>query len=145
MPLLGSIRLSETEQEAVHLVLDGRMQYWRGVVVARYAADLSRPNEASGTTPDESAALPTDKKVAARKQSAKQRREAVDAYIEEARRAGVTINRTEIWRKAGYKTRSEFERWERNDPRATRTADANITRILTEKPHLRKPIRSAKS
>src|SRR5262249_25657642 len=45
------------------------------------------------------------------------RRAAVDAYIEEVyKRTGKHITRTDIWKSARYKSRTEFERWERNDP-----------------------------
>ena len=41
------------------------------------------------------------------------RRALVDAYIEEVRsKIGKRITRKDIWLKAGYKTRTEFERWE---------------------------------
>jgi len=66
------------------------------------------------------------------------RRAAVDAYIGEVfRRTGKRITRTDIWRSARYKSRTEFERWERQDRRATKAADERFTRILAEKPHLR--------
>lgn len=66
------------------------------------------------------------------------RRAIVDAYIEEVlTKTSKRITRTDIWKKVGYKTRTEFERWERNDPKATKTADERFTKILTEKPHLK--------
>ncbi len=66
------------------------------------------------------------------------RRKAVDAYIEEVfSRTGKRITRTDVWKAARYRTRTEFERWERNDRRATRTAHERFTRILSERPHLK--------
>ena len=67
------------------------------------------------------------------------RRAAVDAYIEEVlKETGRRITRTEIWKSAGYKTRTEFERWERNDPNRPNTAaHKTFTDILTKKPHLK--------
>jgi hypothetical protein len=67
------------------------------------------------------------------------RRALVDAYIEEVlREKGSQITRTDIWKSAGYKTRTEFERWERNDQnRPNKAAHENFTRILFEKPHLK--------
>jgi len=48
------------------------------------------------------------------------------------------ITRTDIWKTARYKTRTEFERWERNDPKnPNKTANARFKNILTEKPHLK--------
>jgi hypothetical protein len=66
------------------------------------------------------------------------RRQAVDAYIEEV--WGIKhkrITRTDFWMAAGYKTRSAFERWERNAPNRSKAADRNFSRILREKPHLK--------
>jgi hypothetical protein len=67
------------------------------------------------------------------------RRAAVDAYIEEvSSRTGKRITRTDIWKSARYKSRTEFERWERNDlEHPNKTANQRFTRILTEKPHLK--------
>jgi len=145
MPLLGPIRLNDTELEAIKLAVAGRKQHWLGVVATRNAPAEIPAAEPSGTTFRRPVAVQTDDAGVARVGSdpiAKKRRQAVDDYIAEAGRAGIPINRSSIWRKAGYKTRSEFERWQRNDPTATPTADKNITRVLTEKPHLKKPPRS---
>jgi hypothetical protein len=63
---------------------------------------------------------------------------AVDAYIEEVfRQTQKRVTRTDIWKSARYKSRTEFERWERNDPRATKTANQRFSQILFEKPHLK--------
>jgi hypothetical protein len=70
--------------------------------------------------------------------SADDRKIAVDNYLSEVlSKTGKRIPMAEIWRKAGYTSRTEFERWRRNDPRATPAAHRNISRILTEKPHLK--------
>ena len=57
------------------------------------------------------------------------RRRAVDAYIEEVHsRTGKRITRTDIWKSARYKTRTEYERWERNDQEnENRTAHERFT------------------
>ena len=67
------------------------------------------------------------------------RRASVDAYIEEVfSRTRKRITRTDIWKSARYKSRTEFERWERNDlEHPNKTAHQRFTRILTEKPHLK--------
>ena len=67
------------------------------------------------------------------------RRAAVDEYIEEVfTKTGERITRTDIWKSAGYKSRTEFERWERDDPiRPNAAAHEIFTRILIEKPHLK--------
>lgn len=67
------------------------------------------------------------------------RRAAVDAYIEEvSKKTGQRITRTDIWKTARYKSRTEFERWERNDPKKpNKSAHQRFTQILDEKPHLK--------
>lgn len=66
------------------------------------------------------------------------RRAAVDAFVEKTlRETGKRITRADIWRSAGYKTRAEFERWERCDKRATNAANRNFTRILDGRHPLR--------
>jgi len=67
------------------------------------------------------------------------RRAAVDAYIDEVfKKTGKRITRTDIWKAARYKSRTEFERWERKDPKhPNKTAHQHFTRILSDKPHLK--------
>jgi len=65
------------------------------------------------------------------------RRARIDDYIAEVLAiTGKLINRTSIWRKAGYKTRTQFERWERNS-NATVTDCQRFEAILREKPHMK--------
>jgi hypothetical protein len=83
----------------------------------------------------------TEKTVNSRKGLEKNsKRELVNDYIEEVfKKTRKRINRTAIWKAAGYKTRTEFERWERDDPqKRNKTAHERFMRILTtEKPHLK--------
>ncbi len=66
------------------------------------------------------------------------RKAAVDAYIQEVLdETGLKITRKDIWEKVGYADASEFERWQRCDKRASRTAHERFTAVLREKPHLR--------
>jgi hypothetical protein len=65
------------------------------------------------------------------------RRAAVDAYLAEAStRSGKRVTRTDFWKAAGYRSRTEFERWQRCDARTTEAACRAFERILREKPHL---------
>ena len=49
------------------------------------------------------------------------------------------ITRTDIWKHAQYKSRTEFERWQRSDPKnPNASADQAFSRILREKPHLKR-------
>ena len=69
------------------------------------------------------------------------RRDLVERYIDEVlEKTGHRITRTEIWKRARYKSRTEFERWERNDMKnPNRTAHERFMRLLVqEKPHLTK-------
>jgi hypothetical protein len=59
------------------------------------------------------------------------RRASVDTFLEAVfRQTGKRINRSDLWKKAGYKSRTEFERWERDDPRTTNAARRNFSRLL---------------
>jgi hypothetical protein len=70
--------------------------------------------------------------------SAANRRKAVQAYIDEVlEKTGKRITKTDFWKSARYKTRTDFERWQRNDPKTSRTAHERFTRLLREKPHLK--------
>lgn len=65
------------------------------------------------------------------------KRTAVEAYRDEVfEKTGQRIPQAAIWRAARYRTRTEYERWLRNDKAATKTADRNIRRVLTQKPHI---------
>jgi hypothetical protein len=67
------------------------------------------------------------------------RRAAVDEYIQEVfAKTGRRLTRKDIWKSARYTTRTEFERWERKDPKnPNSSAQERFTRILTDKPHLK--------
>jgi hypothetical protein len=67
------------------------------------------------------------------------RRSAVDAYLRDVfEKTGKRITKSDIWRSAGYKTRAEFERWVRHDPkRQNKAAHESFMRIFREKPHLK--------
>ena len=63
-----------------------------------------------------------------------QKAQAVKAFLTEAEAAtGERFFKKDIWRAAGYKSATEFQRWQRNHSRATETADQNIRRVLMDK------------
>jgi hypothetical protein len=100
------------------------------------------PSALAGATepaPDEPAGDGAGPAVSTAENGGTDRRAAVDAYIEEVfKRTGKRITRTDIWKSARYKSRTEFERWERNDlDHPNKTAHERFTRILAEKPHLK--------
>src|ERR1022692_495314 len=104
---------------------------------ASITADAA-PAEAAGPPREAPTASPEQLQDAHPMDDRADRRAAVDAYIEECRKAGKRVTRTDIWKKAGYKSRTEFERWERNDPnRPNKSAHERFTGILAEKPHLK--------
>jgi len=59
----------------------------------------------------------------------------VDAYIEEVAAAGRSITRKAIW-SIWYESATEFQRWQRNDPRTTEKARQRFESVLRDKPHL---------
>jgi hypothetical protein len=79
------------------------------------------------------------RQIVAKETAGNSRRVQVDDYIVEVwEKTGKKITRKMIWEKAGYKSRTTFERWERQDPkRPNKAADNNFTRILHDKPHLK--------
>jgi hypothetical protein len=63
----------------------------------------------------------------------------VKAYRAEVlQKTGKKITKKAIWERAGYKSRTEFERWERQDAKhPNAAADEAFTKILRDKPHLK--------
>ena len=59
------------------------------------------------------------------------RRRAVDAFLAHGSSASpYSLRRNHIWRAAGYDDGRSFEYWQEMSPRATKTCDKNIRRIL---------------
>ena len=55
------------------------------------------------------------------------------AFLTKAEAAtGERFFKRDIWRAANYKLSTEFERWQRNDRRATKAADRNFRGVLRE-------------
>ena len=100
------------------------------------------PSLASEPNTSDTSRCGADQSVDGSLDAATGRRKEIDEYITEVhRKTGRRITRTEIWKTAGYKSRTEFERWERADPnRPNKAADTAFTRLLREKPHLRRSI-----
>jgi hypothetical protein len=69
---------------------------------------------------------------------AAERRKAVEAYIDEVfEKTGERITKIDFLRSAGYRNRTEFQRWQRNDPKTTKIANERFIRVLKGKPHLK--------
>lgn len=60
-------------------------------------------------------------------------RAAVDRFIERVSKVR-KIRKKDIWTVAGYKNRTEFERFQRKDPKATKSGIENFTRVLAMTP-----------
>jgi len=103
---------------------------------------LNQAKEVRGRVVGENWDRLTDRLREARKPGKRKsgdRRAMVNAYISEVfKKTGKMITRKGIWSAAGYKSRTEFERWERQDAQhPNKAADERFTRILREKPHLK--------
>jgi hypothetical protein len=80
----------------------------------------------------------TNSLAGAQGQNEKDRHAMVDAYLAEVLdRTGKRITRKDFWKAAGYSNATEFERWQRDDPKANISAGQNFKRILETKPHLK--------
>jgi len=136
----------------VHSPFSEQQEDWEynlcDVLIPRLRLEISRRGARTGTRPKESIASKESASPAqnsansaqAAKDKTTDRHAMVEAYIQEVlNEKGERIMRKDIWAAAGYKTRTEFERWERQDPkRPNKAADNTFTRILCiEKPHLK--------
>ena len=105
------------------------------------AAAPQDPQSLPSATPSAPSRPPTraetvPQRAEGRVPEATSRRALVDACIQEAAlRTGKRITRTDFWKAAGYKTRTEFERWQRNDPKTTKAAAEAFERVLRNKIH----------
>ena len=67
-------------------------------------------------------------------QTPSERRLAINAFISKMEAAGLNINRKDIVYAAGYRDRTEFQRYQRVAPNATKTAVYNFNRVLRMTP-----------
>jgi hypothetical protein len=83
--------------------------------------------------PSESAVTPARERDPVRDAEAVRRRAAVNSYLDAMlQKTGKRLRRKDIWKAVGYETRTEFERWERNDRRANKSAHERFTLFLTK-------------
>jgi hypothetical protein len=126
MPVLKVVDVDEESLKAMNATVASRANYWVGEMAIQLRGNSAAPDSAAVATDT------TSKPSSAKDIEAGRRRAQVDAYIErESSRTGKTITRTAIWEKLHYKSHTEFERWQRNDRRATKTAHERFTRLLT--------------
>lgn len=129
-------RLSESRGDApAHCVEIRRLEKDREGIILELTKRRKRNSEGRPRQSNETKAMDSSLQV-----KPTNRRAMVDAYIEEVlREKRKRITRKEIWTMAGYKSRTEFERWERQDSKhPNKSAEERFTRILRdEKPHLK--------
>ena len=58
----------------------------------------------------------------------------IDAFISKVEGIGHKVKRKDIWSVAGYTNATEFERFQRNDPRTTKSAAKAFNRVLRNTP-----------
>jgi hypothetical protein len=69
---------------------------------------------------------------------AAERRQWLDDYLAEVwAEKSIKITRTDVWKAAGYKNPTQFERWQRNARNCTVHAKRRIEGVLKDKPHLK--------
>lgn len=101
-------------------------------------ASSSVPETANTEHVSKATKVPTPKPTSSQQgPRAAARRRAVDAYIEEGWAEGRKIKRMDIWKQLGHDDPTEFQRWQRDDPRTTLGAAKKIERLLEKKPHLK--------
>jgi hypothetical protein len=78
---------------------------------------------------------PTGSAVGAGAADAEGQRAAIDGFIATVwEKTGRKISRKNIWTVASYKDSTEFERFQRADPRTTRSATTAFNRVLSMTP-----------
>jgi hypothetical protein len=117
------------------LVLAGWEKFFFGVDGASAAPPGGAGAHGSDATATIDRAIAREKTQAPDNADLRDRRAQVDAFIGNClRETGVKITRTMIWRSAGYRSRSEFERWQANSPRATKQSAVTFARMLAMAP-----------
>jgi len=137
---LSDIAVYTIADSSVNVAIAGRKRHWYAEAVRRLGAGGASSNAKLNplVTPDAVVMASGPARGPLTLETAQDRKAAVQAYIQEVWDAtGNRITKADIWRKARYKTRSEFERWERKDPKATNAAHQRFSRLLAEKPHLK--------
>ena len=82
----------------------------------------------------ESDAHPTDAKPADLAKAISPTRQRIDAFLQTMRQHGHRVSRKDIWRVAGYEDATEFQRFQREDSRATAGSRQQFDRILSLRP-----------
>jgi hypothetical protein len=114
----------------------GTLENYKGDALARYlSSDSPTAGELRGNwVPDN----PEPSEVPAgwhtQPSNTNPTRERIEAFIEKLRDAGHRITRTDIWHVAGYGNPTEFQRFQREDRRATCGSAAKFNLVLNMSP-----------
>ena len=131
LSLLAEARPDDSESEAIGTAIAGRRSDWLAKIALRFPVEAAA-EENSGRAAKR-ARVGNGDPIAAK------RRAQVDDYIEEVFRVRKKhISRSDIWKTAGYKDATAFQRWQRNDRRSSESDNRAFTRLLLlEKPNLK--------
>ena len=122
--------------DAIEMTIAGRRQYWLSEAIVRITAQaepcLSVDSKATGSRDQvvHSSAIPQPEPTTGEVDP----RAAIDAFIARVNQIGSKSTRKDFWTVAGYTNATEFERFQRRDPRATPSAANNFNRVLKMKP-----------
>jgi hypothetical protein len=108
--------------------------------IAKPYFEVSEPARSKEDRPDQQTNAPaSDHPSTTADPIAASRRALVETYRDhEFKRTGQRPTRTRIWKAVGYRSRTEFERWERNDPKnPNKSADQRFTDFLTRRQPLK--------
>src|ERR1035437_2458088 len=117
-----------TGEALSHAALKLRAEAWKRAVEGGFP----KANQAGATEPscDESTGTEAGLAVNGTNGHGATRRALIDAFIAKLAETGRKVTRKDVWTVAGYKSRTEFERFQRGDKRTTRAASLNFNRVL---------------
>ena len=121
----------------IHTAISRRAVHWLAAHAERAVqGGFPKANQADTTEPsgDESTGTEPGPAVRGTNGNGTDRRAAIDAFMLKVNEAGRKITRKDIWTAAGYKNRTEFERFQRGDKRTTRAASSSFNRVLRMTP-----------
>lgn len=149
LELKNQIRLDQ-ELLQIETLYEARYSHWRAEAIEKVGKREQVPQEelkvevcSELSTPTTRANNPTE--PLSQTEGLNSRQQLVQDYKDEVFRATKRrLTDADIWRKAGYKNRTEFERWKSDRPgrgRRPNIAAGNTFRKLltTDKPHLKDP------
>jgi hypothetical protein len=135
-PSLPGLALDYFETDAIEMTIAGRQQYWLSEAIARISAQVGPCLSVCSQAIDSKdqvvhgSAIPQPEPTAGEVD----RRAGIDAFISRVNQIGSKSTRKDIWTVAGYTDATEFERFQRHDPRATPSAADNFNGVLKMKP-----------